>query len=164
MKGLDLPKGSIFFLTLSYNCSFGWQFRFLVCLASNVQSSRGKAGMMAVGCSCFPPTLNSRKQCKRRRKTKDRHPQRLSHSDTLLGVSKTEPCVLHFLAKSIKWICNFELLHINHFTYSQLAKRLISPTPYITVIYSEMSLNVNWGWHSLHPRGCPSLKAPSLFL
>lgn len=65
--------------------------------------------------------------------------------------------LLHFLAKSIKWICNFELLHINHFTYTQLAKRLISPTPYITVIYSEMSLNANWGQHSLHPRGSSSL-------
>jgi len=49
---------------------------------------------MAVGCSHFPPAQNRGKLCKRRRKTKDRRPQWLSHSNTLLGASNTKPCLV----------------------------------------------------------------------
>lgn len=70
---------------------------------------------------------------------------------------------LHFLANSMKLICNFEPLPINCLTYSQLSKRIISPTAYTTVIYSETSLNLNLGRLSLHPRGCPPPGGSSSF-
>lgn len=83
----------IFFNTVSYNFWLTILSSHLLCQPA-FNTAGAKQERWELDVPHFPPTQNRGKLCKRKRKTRIRHPQPLPYSDTLPGEFKTEPCLL----------------------------------------------------------------------